>query len=114
MAAGLLQPEIGSILGNGRWRKRLIIWDFPTSPNMPKKVPLDDALEDLIFSSDGRLVLGTYKDKGLLMAFDIVSREPIFCCSNLCPVTLLSYSPDLSVFAILSSKTSVSIWGIQS
>lgn len=97
---------------NGRWRKRLLVWTYPTPINRAVKIPLEDALEDLIFSADERLLVGTYKDRGKLVVFDVAERDVVGVI-ELGPIMLLSYSPDLRLFAILATNTSVSIWGIQ-
>ncbi len=96
---------------NQRWRKRVLVWTFPTPINQARKIPLTDALEDLVFSADGKLVLGSYKDKGQLLIFDVEERESVGVI-DLGPVTLLSYSPDVRLFAILSTRRTVSIWGV--
>ena len=97
--------------GNQKYRKRILLWDYPGGSQNPVKVPLDDALEDLVFSPDGKVIIGSYKNKGLLMLFDREARNPIGTI-DLGPSLLMSYSFDLRMFAVLSTRISVSIWGV--
>lgn len=96
---------------NQKYRKRILLWNYPGGSQNPIKVPLDDALEDLVFSPDGKVIIGSYKNKGLLMLFDRAARNPIGTI-DLGPSLLMSYSFDLRMFAVLSTRTSVSIWGV--
>lgn len=96
---------------NGRWRKRILIWDF-SGPHTPIRIPLDDAVEDVVFNSDGRIILGSYKDRGQLLIIHNGKRE-IIGYVNLGPKLLMSYSQDIRLFAVLATRTSVTIWGVE-
>ena len=101
-----LNPE------NNRWRFRILIWDFPFNQTAPIRIPLDDAIDDIVISPDGRVLIGTYKDhKGKLLLIDIVDRE-IKGNIDIGPTIYMSYSPDISTFATVSTKTTVTIWGV--
>lgn len=106
MGAGeWLNPE------NNKWRYRILIWDFPYNIYAPLRIPLDDAIDDVVISPDGQILVGTYKDRGKLLLIDIVDRE-IKGNIDLGPTLYMSYSPDISTFAIVSTATTVTIWGI--
>lgn len=96
---------------NGRWRYRIFIWDFPFNKTQPVRIPLDDAIDDTVISPDSQVLVGTYKDKGKLLLIDIVDRE-IKGNIDIGPTLYMSYSPDISTFAVVSTKDTVSIWGV--
>lgn len=96
---------------NQRYVKRILLWTFPTTQNLARKISLIDAVEDLVFSADSKLLVGAYKDRGLIAIFDVNRREQVGTI-DLGPITLLSYTPDVRMFAVLSTKTTVTIWGI--
>ncbi|MFZ5911387.1 MAG: WD40 repeat domain-containing protein [Chloroflexota bacterium] len=100
-----LNPE------NSRWRYRILVWDFPYNETAPLRIPLDDAIEDVVISPDGQVLVAVYKDKGKLLLIDIVDRE-IKGNIDIGPKLYMSYSPDISTFAVVSTKTTVTIWGI--
>ena len=97
--------------GNNHWRPRILVWDYPYNITSPVEIPLTDNVEDLVVSPDGQLILCDYADKGQLLAINIVKRE-IVGTVDLGPKLYMAYSQDMSTFAIISSKTSVNIWGI--
>lgn len=99
-----LNPE------NNKWRYRIMLWDFPYNTATPLRIPLTDAIDDVVVSPDGRVLVGTYKDKGRLLLIDIVDRE-IKGDINIGPKLYMSYSPDISTFVVVSTKTTVTIWG---
>jgi hypothetical protein len=68
-------------------------------------------IEDLVVSPDGRLALCDYADKGQLLVIGIKRRE-IIGTVDLGPKLYMAYSQDMGTFAIISSKTTVNIWGI--
>lgn len=96
---------------NNRWRYRILVWDFPFNTTAPLRVPLDDAIEDVAISADGQVLVAVYKDKGRLLLIDIIDRE-IKGNINIGPKLFMSYSPDLSMFAVVSTNTTVTIWGV--
>jgi WD40 repeat protein len=97
--------------GNNRWRPRILIWDFPSNLTSPTKIPLQFNIEDLEISPDGQLLVGDYTGQGQLLFINLTSRE-IIGSINLGPKLYMAYSADFSQFAIVSSKTSVTIWGL--
>jgi WD40 repeat protein len=99
-------------VNNGRWRYRILIWDFPFNTSSPLKIPIDDAIEDTVVSPDGQILLGVYKDKGKLLIIDIVRRE-IVGLLDIGPKLYMSYSPGISKFAVVSTETTVTIWGVE-
>lgn len=101
-----LNPE------NNKWRYRILVWDFPHNKTTSLRIPLDDAIEDVVISPDGRVLIGTYKDHlGKLLLIDIVDRE-IKGNIDIGPTIYMSYSPDISTFATVSTNTTVTIWGV--
>lgn len=96
---------------NGKWRYRIFVWDFPFNKTQPVRIPLDDAIDDTVISPDSQVLVGTYKDKGKLLLIDIVDRE-IKGNIDIGPTLYMSYSPDISTFAVVSTKDTVSIWGV--
>jgi WD40 repeat protein len=96
---------------SNQWRKRVYVWDFPYNQSAPIKIPVYDAVEDIVVSPDSQLILGVYKDKGQLLIINIVKRE-IVGNLDIGPKLYMSYSPDLSTFVVVSAKTTVTIWGI--
>jgi WD40 repeat protein len=96
---------------NGRWRPRIMVWDFPTGVSSATRIPIDDAFEDLVFSEDGNLIMGVLKDRGKLQIYSIADRE-VFGEIDIGSMLLMSYSPDLQMFAVASTKTTVTVWGI--
>ena len=96
---------------NNHWRYRIFVWDFPYNISAPLRIPLDDAIDDVVISPDGQVLVGTYKDKGKLLLIDIVDRE-IKGNIDIGPKLYMSYSPDISTFAVVSTKTTVTIWGV--
>ena len=101
-----LNPE------NNRWRYRILIWNFPENKSTPLRIPLDDAIEDVVISPDGRVLIGAYKDHlGKLLLIDIIDRE-IKGNIDIGPTIYMSYSPDISTFATVSTENSVTIWGV--
>lgn len=96
---------------NNRWRKRILVWDFPFNTSSPIKIPVDDAVEDVAISPDGQLLICVYKDRGKLLLIEIAERE-IVGTIDIGPKLYMSYSPDISTFAVVSTKTTVTIWGI--
>jgi WD40 repeat protein len=96
---------------NNRWRYRILVWDFPHNKTQPLKIPLDDAIDDVVVSPDNQILIGTYKDKGKLLLIDIIGRE-VKGSIDIGPTLYMSCSPDISTFAIVSTKTTVTIWGI--
>ena len=100
-----LNPE------NNKWRYRILLWDFPYNITAPLRIPLQDAIDDVVISPDGQVLVCTYKDKGRLLLIDILDRE-IKGEFNIGPKLYMSYSPDISTFAVVSTKTTVTIWEI--
>lgn len=96
---------------NNKWRYRIFVWDFPHNKTAPIRIPLDDAIDDTVISPDGQVLVGTYKDKGKLLLIDILDRE-IKGNIDIGPTLYMSYSPDISTFAVVSTETTVTIWGI--
>ena len=96
---------------NNKWRYRIFVWDFPYNKTKPIRIPLDDAIDDTVISPDGQVLVGTYKDRGKLLLIDIVDRE-IKGNIDIGPTLYMSYSPDISTFAVVSTKNTVTIWGI--
>lgn len=96
---------------NNKWRYRVFIWDFPHNQTAPIRIPLDDAIDDTVISPDGQVLVGTYKDRGKLLLIDILDRE-IKGNIDIGPTLYMSYSPDISTFAVVSTETTVTIWGI--
>jgi WD40 repeat protein len=96
---------------NNRWRYRILLWDFPHNKTAPLRIPLEDAIDDVVISPDGQVLVGTYKDKGKLLLIDILDRE-IKGNFNIGPKLYMSYSPDISTFAVVSTKTTVTLWEI--
>ena len=96
---------------NGRWRKRIMVWDFPSGLSSATRIPIDDAIEDLVFSEDGNLIMGVLKDRGKLQIYSIADRE-VFGEIDIGSKLLMSYSPDLRMFVVISTRTSVTVWGI--
>lgn len=96
---------------NNKWRYRIFVWDFPYNKSTPIRIPLDDAIDDTVISPDGQVLVGTYKDRGKLLLIDIVDRE-IKGNIDIGPTLYMSYSPDISTFAVVSTETTVTIWGI--
>lgn len=97
---------------NGKWRKRILVWDFPSGASTATRIPIDDAIEDLVFSADGNMVMGVLKDRGKIQIFSIADRE-VFGEINIGPKLLMSYSPDLRIFAVVSTRRKVTVWGIE-
>lgn len=97
---------------NNKWRYRIMLWDFPYNKSEPVRIPLDDAIDDVVISPDGRILIGTYKDhRGKLLLVDIIDRE-IKGNIDVGQTIYMSYSPDISTFATISTKTTVTIWGV--
>jgi WD40 repeat protein len=96
---------------NNKWRYRILVWDFPFNKTDPIKIPIDDAIEDAVISPDGRVLVAVYKDKGKLLLIDIADRE-VKGSINIGPKLYMSYSPDITTFAVVSTKTTVTIWSI--
>lgn len=96
---------------NNKWRYRIFVWDFPYNQSAPIRIPLDDAIDDTVISPDGQVLVGTYKDRGKLLLIDILDRE-IKGNIDIGPTLYMSYSPDISTFAVVSTETTVTIWGV--
>jgi len=96
---------------NNRWRKRILVWDFPYNTSNPLRIPIDDAIEDVVISPDSQLLLGVYKDKGKLLVIEIAERE-IIGSIEIGPKLYMTYLPDTSMFAVVSTKKSVTIWDV--
>jgi len=112
-------PDGSYLIGEGnwfntatqQWRFRMFVWDFPFNTSTPIEVPLTDNVEDLAISPDERLALCDYADKGQLLVISIGKHE-IVGTVDLGPKLYMAYSQDMSTFAIISSKTTVNIWGV--
>jgi len=94
-----------------RWIYRLLVWDFPSNSSSPHNIEIDDAIEDVVIAPDNKVMICLYKDKGRMLLINIddgVVRGDISIGTKL----YLSYSPDISTFAVVSSKTTVTIWNV--
>lgn len=96
---------------NGKWPYRILIWDFPHNKSEPLKIPIYDAVEDIVVSPDSKVIVCVYKDKGKLLLIDIFDRE-IKGTVDIGPKLFMSYSPDISTFAVVSTRTTVTIWSV--
>lgn len=95
-------------------RYAVLIWDFPSSTQSPTALVVDDFVEDLVFSSNNDLIIGSYRDKnkiGFLKIFDLQTHDVIGQLP-LGPKLYMSYTNDLTMFIVLSEKKDVDIWGI--
>ena len=88
-----------------------MVWDFPYNTSNPLRIPIDDAIEDVVISPDSQLLLGVYKDKGKLLVIEIAERE-IIGSIEIGPKLYMTYLPDTSMFAVVSTKKSVTIWDV--
>lgn len=94
--------------GNAR---QVLVWDFPSGAQNPTVVPVGAKLEDLVFTPDNDLFLGSYEKQGILGIFDMKTRMSIGKLP-LGPKLYMSYANDLSKFVVLSEKFDVDVWGM--
>lgn len=94
-----------------RWQYRLLAWDFPYNSSRPRNIPLDDAIEDVVIAPDNKVMICLYKDKGRMLLINIEDGE-IRGDINIGSKLFLSYSPDIGTFAVVSTKTKVTIWNV--
>ncbi|MBN1305632.1 MAG: hypothetical protein JXA13_14430 [Anaerolineales bacterium] len=96
---------------NRRWRNRILVWDYPGNRSEPIRIPLNDAVEGIVVSPDGRYLVCAYQGEGTLLLIDIADRE-IKGEIDIGAKLYIAYAPDLSAFAAASTRNSVSIWEI--
>ena len=112
-------PDGELLIGAGRWRDPslnrwtygLLIWDFPFNKTQPSSINLKDAIEDAVISPDGKVMVALYKDKGILLLIDVKNRDVVNEI-NIGPKLFMSYSADIATFVVVSTKTTVTIWGV--
>lgn len=112
-------PNGNLLIGAGIWRNpqtnrreyRLLVWDFPYNQTEPSTVPLIDAIEDVVIAPDSKVMLCLYKDKGKLLLINIEDGD-VKAEVNIGSKLFMSYSPDISTFAVVSTKTKVTIWNV--
>jgi len=94
-----------------RWKYRLLVWNFPHGVTTPRNIAIDDAIEDVVIAPDNKVMICLYKDKGRMLLINIDDGE-IKEDINIGTKLFLSYSPDISTFAVVSTKTKVTIWNV--
>jgi WD40 repeat protein len=95
----------------GRWQYRLLVWDFPGNNRQPHTIAIEDAIEDVVIAPDNKVMICLYKDKGRMLLINIEDGE-IRGDINIGSKLFLSYSPDISTFAVVSTRTHVTIWNV--
>ncbi len=96
--------------GHNVWIPRILVWKLSSNRDAFRKVPLPDAIQNMIVLADGQSVLGYDAGKGQLDAIDI-SDKSIVGTVNLTSFLFMNYSVDFSRFAVVT-QTSVAIWGV--
>ena len=94
-----------------RWTYGLLMWDFPFNKTQPASIKLKDAIEDAVISPDGKVMVAIYKDKGILLLIDVKNHEVVNEIT-IGPKLFMSYSADIASFVVVSTKTTVTIWGV--
>ena len=92
------------------WIPRILVWNLSSNRDATIKVPIPDAIQNMVVLSDGRSVLGYDASKGQLDAVDIPSKS-LTGTVDLGTILFMNYSTDLSRFMIVTSN-SVAIWGV--
>jgi len=112
-------PNGNVLIGEGTWRDpqrnrwvyRLLVWDFPNNSTNPRNIAIDDAIEDVVIAPDNKVMIALYKDKGRMLLINIedgVIRGDFSIGTKL----YLSYSPDISTFAVVPTNNTVTIWNV--
>jgi WD40 repeat protein len=94
-----------------RWQYRLLVWGFPDNSRQPHNIAIEDAIEDVVIAPDNKVMICLYKDKGRMLLINIEDGK-IRGDINIGSKLFLSYSPDISTFAVVSTKTKVTIWNV--
>ena len=92
------------------WIPRILVWNLSSNRDATIKVPIPDAIQNMVVLPDGRSVLGYDASKGQLDAVDIPSKS-LTGTVDLGTILFMNYSTDLSRFMIVTSN-SVAIWGV--
>jgi len=114
----LFSPDGHSLITEGElndanhnlWIPRILVWNLSSNRDAVRKVPLTDAIQNMVVLSDGQSVLGYDASKGQLDAIDTPSKS-IVGTVDLGTLLFMDYSADLSRFVVVT-KTSVAIWGV--
>ena len=64
-----------------------------------------------MIAPDNKVMICLYKDKGRMLLINIEDGE-IRGDINIGSKLFLSYSPDIGTFAVVSTKTKVTIWNV--
>lgn len=106
-------PDGTTLAASGKRGKarQVLVWNFPSGGQNPTVVPVGAKLEDLVFTPNNDLFLGSYEKQGILGIFDMKTRRSIGQLP-LGPKLYMSYTNDLSKFVVLSEKWDVDVWGI--
>ena len=114
----LFSPDGHSLITEGElndanhnlWIPRILVWNLSSNRDAVRKVPLTDAIQNMVVLSDGQSVLGYDASKGQLDAIDTPSKS-IVGTVDLGTLLFMDYSADFSRFVVVTN-TSVAIWGV--
>jgi WD40 repeat protein len=114
----LFSPDGHSLITEGElndanhnlWIPRILVWNLSSNRDAVRKVPLTDAIQNMVVLSDGQSVLGYDVSKDQLDAIDTPSKS-IVGTVDLGTLLFMDYSADLSRFVVVT-QTSVAIWGV--
>jgi WD40 repeat protein len=114
----LFSPDGHSLITEGElndanhnlWIPRILVWNLSSNRDAVRKVPLTDAIQNMVVLPDGQTVLGYDASKGQLDAIDTPSKS-IVGTVDLGTLLFMDYSADLSRFVVVT-QTSVAIWGV--
>ncbi len=105
LAEGELDDRVHNI-----WIPRILIWKLSSNRDAFRKVPIPDAIQNMIVLGNGQSVLGYDPSKGQLDAID-VSGKSVAGTVNLGTFLFMNYSADFSRLVVVT-QTSVAIWGV--